>query len=108
MAHPDFEPVAVACKPAKEPTPGPPPESIPGPVPGCKADFGVAEFAMRGRAHRAAELRGQGLHSVADSQQWNARFGNRIADGGGVLGAYRFRPARQDDSRRAKRRQPVR
>ena len=70
--------------------------------------FGMAEFACVGRFRRATQLRGQGLHAVADAEDRQAavehllrRFRRTVLGGG-------LRSARQDDALRAELRDLLR
>ena len=66
--------------------------------------LGVAVLAMIGSRDRAAELRRERLHAVADAEHGCAGRNQRIADLRRALLAYRLGATRQDDALRRKRR----
>ena len=60
------------------------------------AHFGVAVFAFTAGGYLAAQVMGQQLHTVADTQHGQAGIQHIIRQGGRALFIYRVWPARQD------------
>ena len=63
---------------------------------------GMAELALAGRHHLAAEVAGEQLHAVADAEDRHAEFEQLLGDGRGARLVDRLRPAGEDDPLRRK------
>ncbi len=66
--------------------------------------LGVAEFALVSGFGGTAQLRGQGLHAVADAEDRQAAVEHFLRRGRGARQRGRFRATGQDDALGAKRR----
>ena len=65
---------------------------------GIQTDLGVAELALVGAFHLAAQLLGHGLHAVADTKHRQAHFEHALGGAGGVQLSDGFRATGQDDA----------
>ena len=64
----------------------------------ARAHFGIAELMHRTRLDAATQLRGHGLHAVADAQHRHAQLEHRTGRGRRTGLRHRLRAARQDDA----------